>query len=77
MKKQHILDRADYYAKEAREAQESANKLGIVFGFADCVVERLERSAFEYEQEAALYYWIASLHPKARAEALKKAAMID
>lgn len=77
MKKDRCLTLAAFYEKEHTEAQEAANKMGMVFGFSDPVVISLEDRAFKLDQEAQYWYWLARLHPKMRATMLRKAAYQD
>jgi hypothetical protein len=66
-------EKAEYYRQQAAKMIEAENKAGMVFGFSDPVVVRIGEDAHKHELEYQFYAWLASLHPKARQDALKKA----
>ncbi len=76
MKASQCRKLAEQYRKQADEMIEAETKLGMTFGFSDPVVISTGESAHRYEQEFQFWSWLASLHPKARAAALRKAAQL-
>ena len=65
--------KAEYYRQRAAELIDAENKAGMILGFSDPVVIRLGDDAHKNELEHQFYSWLASLQPKARQAALKKA----
>ena len=73
MNAKQCRERAEYYRQQAEKKIEAENKAGTAFGFSDPVAVRLGEDAHKHELEYQSYAWLASLHPKARQAALKKA----